>query len=171
VVLATPWPEEHRLRAGRSYEPPTFYEANDAAVALPEVFEEMQLPDGRSNKGRVQAFDGPIYIADAALYLMKADPSLGIKDPYELNTVPGQHPQIQEPADRRRGAGGRRHGVGGIGVGSQPPTASAVVAFPQSLDLTLAGNGRAPRPLPRLRDGRRPSRPRPLRGEERRHLM
>jgi putative spermidine/putrescine transport system substrate-binding protein len=85
VVLATPWPEEHRLRAGWSYEPPTFYEANDAAVALPEVFEEMQLPDGKSNKGRVQAFDGPIYIADAALYLMKADPSLGIKDPYELN--------------------------------------------------------------------------------------
>ncbi len=49
------------------------------------VFEEMQLPDGKSNKGRVQAFDGPIYIADAALYLMSAKPELGIKDPYELN--------------------------------------------------------------------------------------
>ncbi len=49
------------------------------------VFEEMTLPDGKSNKGRVQAFDGPIYIADAALYLMKAKPELGIKDPYELN--------------------------------------------------------------------------------------
>jgi putative spermidine/putrescine transport system substrate-binding protein len=48
------------------------------------VFEETTLPDGKSNKGRVQAFDGPIYIADAALYLMKKDPSLGIKDPYEL---------------------------------------------------------------------------------------
>ena len=35
------------------------------------VFEETTLPDGKSNKGRVQAFDGPIYIADAALYLMK----------------------------------------------------------------------------------------------------
>jgi putative spermidine/putrescine transport system substrate-binding protein len=43
------------------------------------VFEEENLPDGKSNKGRVQAFDGPIYIADAALYLMKH------KDPYELN--------------------------------------------------------------------------------------
>ncbi len=42
------------------------------------------LPDGKSNKGRVQAFDGPIYIADAALYLMKKKPELGIKDPYEL---------------------------------------------------------------------------------------
>ena len=49
------------------------------------VFEEMNLPDGKSNNGRVQAFDGPIYIADAALYLMKKKPELGIKDPYELN--------------------------------------------------------------------------------------
>jgi putative spermidine/putrescine transport system substrate-binding protein len=49
------------------------------------VFEEMNLPDGKSNKGRVQAFDGPIYIADAALYLMHHKPELGIKDPYELN--------------------------------------------------------------------------------------
>ena len=48
------------------------------------VFEAMDLPDGKPNKGRVQAFDGPIYIADAALYLMKHKPELGIKDPYEL---------------------------------------------------------------------------------------
>ncbi len=32
----------------------------------------------------MQAFDGPIYIADAALYLMHKKPELGIKDPYEL---------------------------------------------------------------------------------------
>ena len=49
------------------------------------VFEEATLPDGKPNKGRVQAFDGPIYIADAALYLMSTKPELGIKDPYELN--------------------------------------------------------------------------------------
>ena len=49
------------------------------------VFEEQNLPDGKSNKGRVQAFDGPIYIADAALYLMGKKPELGIKDPYQLN--------------------------------------------------------------------------------------
>ena len=49
------------------------------------VFEEQKLPDGKSNKGRVQAFDGPIYIADAALYLMAKKPELGIKNPYELN--------------------------------------------------------------------------------------
>ncbi len=49
------------------------------------VFEEQTLPDGKSNKGRVQAYDGPIYIADAALYLSKKKPELGIKNPYELN--------------------------------------------------------------------------------------
>jgi len=49
------------------------------------VFEEMDLPDGKTNKGRVQAYDGPIYVADAALYLMKHKPELGITDPYALN--------------------------------------------------------------------------------------
>ena len=49
------------------------------------VFEEQNLPDGKSNKGRVQAFDGAIYIADAAVYLMSKKPELGIKNPYELN--------------------------------------------------------------------------------------
>jgi putative spermidine/putrescine transport system substrate-binding protein len=49
------------------------------------VFEEQTLPDGKPNKGRVQAFDGPIHIADAANYLMHHQPELGIKDPYELN--------------------------------------------------------------------------------------
>ncbi len=48
------------------------------------VFEEQTLPDGQSNKGRVQAFDGPIYIADAALYLKAHKPELGITDPYAL---------------------------------------------------------------------------------------
>ncbi len=49
------------------------------------VFEEQTLPDGQSNKGRVQAYDGPIYVADAATYLMSKKPELGIKDPYELS--------------------------------------------------------------------------------------
>ncbi len=48
------------------------------------VFDEQKLPDGKTNKGRVQAYDGAIYVADAALYLMHKNPALGIKDPYEL---------------------------------------------------------------------------------------
>ena len=34
--------------------------------------------------GKVTAYDAPIYIADAALYLMSAQPELGITDPYSL---------------------------------------------------------------------------------------
>ena len=37
-----------------------------------------------ANKGLITAYDYPITIADAALYLSKSQPSLGIKDPYEL---------------------------------------------------------------------------------------
>ncbi|MEW9614712.1 ABC transporter substrate-binding protein [Shinella sp. S4-D37] len=57
----------------------------EAPTSWKVVFEEMTLPDGKSNKGRVQAYDGPIHIADAAQYLMAHKPDLGIKDPYELN--------------------------------------------------------------------------------------
>jgi putative spermidine/putrescine transport system substrate-binding protein len=49
------------------------------------VFEEQILPDGESNAGRIQAYDGPIYIADAAMYLMYHQPELGITDPYSLD--------------------------------------------------------------------------------------
>ena len=68
------------------------------------VFEEQALPDGKSNKGRVQAYARAIYIADAALYLMAKKPELGIKDPYELNEdqykavldlLRGQKPLVQ----------------------------------------------------------------------------
>ena len=68
------------------------------------VFEPRKLPDGKPNKGRVQGFAGPIYIADAAVYLMTKKPDLGIKDPYELNekqynavldVLRKQHPLVQ----------------------------------------------------------------------------
>ena len=78
------------------------------------VFEEQNLPDGKSNKGRVQAYDGPIYIADAAVYLMKTKPELGIKNPYELNRRPIC--RGARPASVPKGAGrpllARRHGAG-----------------------------------------------------------
>ncbi|EHY7982684.1 ABC transporter substrate-binding protein [Escherichia coli] len=48
------------------------------------VFVEQNLQDGKSNKGRVQAYDGPIYIADAALFVKATQPQLGISDPYQL---------------------------------------------------------------------------------------
>ena len=55
-------------------------------------------------KGKVTVPDNPIQIADAALYLMKTQPSLGIKDPYELNsaqfTATTQPAQAAEAADQ-----------------------------------------------------------------------
>jgi putative spermidine/putrescine transport system substrate-binding protein len=57
-------------------EPPTSWDV---------TFQEMTLPDGQSNKGRVQAYDGAIYLADAALYLKNHNPELGIDNPYDLN--------------------------------------------------------------------------------------
>jgi putative spermidine/putrescine transport system substrate-binding protein len=68
------------------------------------VFEPQKLPDGKASKGRVQAYDGPIYIADAALYLMATKKDLGITDPYALNETQynaalellrKQHPLVQ----------------------------------------------------------------------------
>jgi putative spermidine/putrescine transport system substrate-binding protein len=54
-------------------------------------------------KGKVTAYDGSIYVADAALYLKTHSPDLGITDPYELtqpqfdaaiNLLKGQHPYV-----------------------------------------------------------------------------
>ena len=41
--------------------------------------------DAAAYSGKVTAYDSPIYIADAALYLMKTQPDLGIEDPYALD--------------------------------------------------------------------------------------
>jgi len=57
----------------------------EAPTSWDVTFEEMTLPDGQSNKGRIQAYDGPIYMADAALYLKYHNPELGIENPYDLN--------------------------------------------------------------------------------------
>jgi putative spermidine/putrescine transport system substrate-binding protein len=40
---------------------------------------------GAPYAGKITAYDSPIYIADAALYLMKTQPDLGIKNPYALD--------------------------------------------------------------------------------------
>jgi putative spermidine/putrescine transport system substrate-binding protein len=37
--------------------------------------------------GKITAYDSPIYIADAALYLKATQPDLGIEDPYELTSA------------------------------------------------------------------------------------
>lgn len=59
----------------------------EAPTSWNVVFTEMDLPDGQPNAGRVQAYDGPIHIADAANYLIYHQPDLGITSPYELTQV------------------------------------------------------------------------------------
>ncbi|MBX3064684.1 MAG: ABC transporter substrate-binding protein [Anaerolineae bacterium] len=58
---------------------------SEAPTSWSVVFEEQQMADGKSNKGRVQAYYGTIAMADAALYLSVKNPELGITDPYELD--------------------------------------------------------------------------------------
>jgi putative spermidine/putrescine transport system substrate-binding protein len=48
--------------------------------------------------GHVTAYDSPIYIADAALYLMRTKPDLGIKNPYSLDSK-----QLQAAVDLLKG--------------------------------------------------------------------
>ena len=57
--------------------------------------------DGVSYPGRVTAPDTPMYIADAALYLKSAQPSLDISDPYELT-----RPQFDAALELLRAAAG-----------------------------------------------------------------
>ena len=53
--------------------------------------------DGTSYSGKVDAYDSPIYIADAAVYLKSAQPDLKITDPYELTQ--DQFDAAVEPAE------------------------------------------------------------------------
>ena len=53
-----------------------------AATSLSSVFEPAEMA---KQKGKITAYDSPIYIADAALYLMQTQPDLGITNPYELD--------------------------------------------------------------------------------------
>jgi putative spermidine/putrescine transport system substrate-binding protein len=46
------------------------------------VFDEAKMA---KYKGKITAYDSPIYIADAAVYLKAHNPDLGIEDPYELD--------------------------------------------------------------------------------------
>jgi putative spermidine/putrescine transport system substrate-binding protein len=75
---------------GVSYGVPHGYGANlllyNTDVVTPAPDSWSVVFDGASAySGKVTAYDSPIYIADAALYLMKTQPDLGIKNPYALD--------------------------------------------------------------------------------------
>ena len=75
----------------------------EAPTSWAVVFEETTLPDGKSNKGRVQAYDGAIYIADAAVYLRAHNPELGIDRSVRAEPRPVRCGA--EPASAAAGAG------------------------------------------------------------------
>jgi putative spermidine/putrescine transport system substrate-binding protein len=122
----------------------------EAPTSWAVVFEPMKYSDGKSNKGRVQAYDGPIYIADAALYLKSKQPELGITDPYALNeaqytaaldVLRKQHPlvhrywhdanvQVQDFTDE-----------GVVASGSWPFQANTLVAASQPIASTVPAEG------------------------------
>ena len=64
------------------------------------VFEEQTLPDGKSNVGRVEAYDGAIALASVALYVKATQPELGIDDPYALTR--DQFDAVLEAARQQR---------------------------------------------------------------------
>jgi len=75
---------------GQTYGVPHGYGANllmyntDVVKPAPTSW-SVVFDGGSAYKGKVTAYDSPIYIADAALYLMKTKPALGITDPYSLD--------------------------------------------------------------------------------------
>ena len=75
---------------GKTYGVPHGYGANllmyNTKVVTPAPTSwDVVFDKASAYKGKVTAYDSPIYIADAAVYLMAHKPELGIKDPYALD--------------------------------------------------------------------------------------
>ena len=82
--------QSHNTVDGVNYGVPHGYGANlllynkDVFPTAPDSWSVVW--DGASaNAGKVTAYDSPIYIADAAVYLMATKPELGITNPYALD--------------------------------------------------------------------------------------
>ena len=77
---------------GKTYGVPHGYGANllmyntDVVKPAPTSW-DVVFDKSSAYKGKVTAYDSPIYIADAALYLMKHNTSLGITNPYALDAT------------------------------------------------------------------------------------
>jgi len=82
--------QSHNSLGGVPYGVPHGYGANllqfNTEVVSPAPTSWGAVFDANSPyAGKVTAYDSPIYIADAALYLMKTQPDLGITNPYALD--------------------------------------------------------------------------------------
>ncbi len=74
---------------GQSYGVPHGYGANlllfNTDVVTPPTSWSVVFDGASEYSGKVTAYDSPIYIADAAVYLMSTNPELGITNPYALD--------------------------------------------------------------------------------------
>ena len=61
------------------------YDTEDVKPAPTSLSAVFDPAEASKYSGKVTAYDSPIYIADAALYLMATQPDLGITNPYELD--------------------------------------------------------------------------------------
>jgi len=61
------------------------YDTQDVKPAPTSLSAVFDPAEASKYAGKVTAYDSPIYIADAALYLMATQPDLGITNPYELD--------------------------------------------------------------------------------------
>ncbi len=84
-------------------------DAEEADVAGRRIYDP-------ANKGKISIPDNPIQIADAALYLSKTQPSLKIRDPYELDSTQFAR---RDRAAQEAAAAARQ--VLGVRVGSDRP--------------------------------------------------
>jgi putative spermidine/putrescine transport system substrate-binding protein len=81
--------QPYNTSGGKNYGIPHGWGANylmwnsDVVTSAPDSW-NVVFDKASPYKGKVTAYDAPIYIADAALYLKTAQPDLGIKDPYSL---------------------------------------------------------------------------------------
>ena len=123
------------------------------------VFEEQTLPDGKSNKGRVQAFDGPIYIADAALYLMTQQARARHQGPLRAHRGPVQGGARAAARPAQAGAGAT-----GTTPWSRSTTSRTRASSPRPPGRSRstccrARSSRSPRPSPRKAPPAGPTRP------------
>jgi putative spermidine/putrescine transport system substrate-binding protein len=58
---------------------------NTEVVTEPPTSWDIVWNGGANGEGKVSVYDSSIYIADAALHLMRTTPDLGITNPYQLN--------------------------------------------------------------------------------------
>jgi putative spermidine/putrescine transport system substrate-binding protein len=82
--------QQYNSKGGKAYGIPHGWGANylmwNTDVVKPAPDSWGAVFDANSPyKGKVTAYDAPIYIADAAVYLMTSKPELGIKNPYALD--------------------------------------------------------------------------------------